>query len=213
MATQAPTSPPPRSRLGRAKPLIYAASGLGLVAVAARARRRGGFLRGGAATIETLRDMRLAELQELYSAEQQLGMLLPVLISAATDPRLRIILSECADETNQRLDLLRSHIGQLGANPRAHPDQAMRALTSEARKMTKVSMPTVRDAGLIASMQRLLHYRIAVYGTVAAYARALGETYHAGALADYSNRDKLFDERLTELAEAVVNPSADIEEP
>jgi ferritin-like metal-binding protein YciE len=88
----------------------------------------------------------------------------------------------------------------------------MQALAAEARKMTKVGVSAVRDAGLIASVQRLLHYRIAGYGTVAAYARALGETYHAGALAGCSDRDKRFDEQLTELAESVINPLAERQE-
>src|SRR3712207_8625447 len=75
--------------------------------------------------------------------------------------------------------------------------------------MTMVGGPhEVRDAGLIASFQRILHYRIAGYGTVAAYARALGETYHGGALAGFADRDKEVDAQLSDLAQTIINPAA-----
>lgn len=175
---------------------------------AEQARRAASLFRSGTAEIATLRDMRLAELQELYSAEQQLQALLPELATAAHNVRLRQRLADYAFEITPRLGVLESHLRQLGADPREHPDQAMQALAAEARKMMKVREPDVRDSGLIASVQRLLHYRLAGFGTVAAYARALGETYHAGALAGFSSRDKEVDAQLTELAENIINPTA-----
>jgi ferritin-like metal-binding protein YciE len=175
---------------------------------AEQARRAGGLFRGGVGEIETLRDMRLAELQELYSAELQLQSLLPELAAAAHNVRLRQRLNDYAAEIGPRLGILEGQIRHFDADPTEHPDQAMQALVVEARKMMRVANADVRDAGLIASVQRLLHYRIAACGTVAAYARALGETYHAGALAGLSSRDKEVDEQLTELAEHIINPSA-----
>jgi len=175
---------------------------------AEQARRASGLLRRGTAEIATLRDMRLAELQELHSAELQIQAVLPELVAAADHDGLAQLLEDYANEIGTRLAVLESHVRQLGADARAHPDQAMQALVLEARKMTKVRAPDVRDAGLIASVQRLLHYRIAGFGTVAACARALGETYHAGALAGFSDRDKQLDEQLTELAQDIINPSA-----
>lgn len=175
---------------------------------AEQARRTGSLFSRGVAEIATLRDMRLAELQELYSAELQLQALLPDLAAAAHNVRLRQRLSDYAAEIGPRLGVLESQIRQLGADARAHPDQSMQTLVTEARKMMKVREPDVRDAGLVASVQRLLHYRLAGFGTVAAYARALGETYHAGALAGFSSRDKEVDAQLTELAETIINPTA-----
>lgn len=175
---------------------------------AEQARRAGGLFRGGVAEIESLRDMRLAELQELYSAELQLRALLPELAAAAHNVRLRQRLNDYAAEIGPRIGILESQIRHFDADPAEHPDQAMQALVAEARKMMRVASPDVRDAGLIASVQRLLHYRIAACGTVAAYARALGDAYHAGALAGLSTRDKEVDEQLTELAEHIINPSA-----
>ena len=173
-----------------------------------QARRALRLVRPGTAEIASLRDMRQAELQELYSAELQLRALLPELATAAHNVRLRQRIADYAAEIAPRLAVLESHIRQLGADAREHPDQGMEALAIEARKMMKVADPDVRDAGLIASVQRLLHYQIAGFGTVAAYARALGETYHAGALAGFSSRDKEVDEQLTDLAERIINPSA-----
>lgn len=175
---------------------------------AEQVRRAGRLFHSGAAEIASLRDMRLAELQELYSAELQLRTLLPVLATAAHNVRLRQRIADYATEIAPRLAVLESHIRQLGADAREHPDQGMQALVIEARKMMEVREPDVRDAGLIASVQRLLHYQMAGFGTVAAYARALNETYHAGALAGFSSRDKEVDEQLTDLAEKIINPSA-----
>lgn len=176
--------------------------------LAEQARRAAGLFRGGVAEIESLRDMRLAELQELYSAELQLQALLPELAAAAHNVRLRQRLGDYAAEIGPRTGILESQIRHFDADPAEHPDQAMQALVVEARKMMRVAHPDVRDAGLIATVQRLLHYRIAACGTVAAYARALGDAHHAGALAGLSARDREVDEQLTELAEHIINPSA-----
>ena len=178
------------------------------VGFAEQARRAGRLFHSGAAEITSLRDMRLAELQELYSAELQLRSLLPERASAAHNVRLRQRIADYAAEIAPRLAVLESHIRQLGADAREHPDQGMQALVIEARKMMEVREADVRDAGLIASVQRLLHYQMAGFGTVAAYARALNETYHAGALAGFSSRDKEVDTQLTDLAEKIINPSA-----
>ena len=169
----------------------------------------GGLFKGGAAEITSMHDMHLAELQELHSVETQLETLLPEMAAAAHNVRLRQRLSDYATEIRSRRAVIESHIRQHGGDAREHPDQAMQALATEARKMTTVGGPhEVRDAGLVASFQRILHYRIAGYGTVAAYARSLGETYHGGALAGFADRDKEVDAQLTDLAQTIINPAA-----
>ena len=86
----------------------------------------------------------------------------------------------------------------------------MRALIDETEKMWRVCAANVRDAAVTASVQRIIHYKIAGYGTIAAYAKALcrGSTrrQHFAQLAD---RDKAVDAELSDLAKGTLNPEAD----
>jgi len=66
----------------------------------------------------------------------------------------------------------------------------------------------VRDAAIVASIQRIVHYKIAGYGTIAAYAKALGRTDEAAHFAQLADRDKSIDAELTELAKKTLNPVA-----
>jgi ferritin-like metal-binding protein YciE len=82
-------------------------------------------------------------------------------------------------------------------------------LIDETRKMTQVCAPAVRDAAVIASIQRLLHFKIAGYGTVATYAKILGLLNEAARFAEHTNCDKAVDQQLTEIARNTVNPRAE----
>jgi ferritin-like metal-binding protein YciE len=74
--------------------------------------------------------------------------------------------------------------------------------------MAEVCAANVRDAALVASLQRLTHYRIAAYASVVAFARSLGRTEEVALLARYLEHDKTFDAELTALAESILNPKA-----
>ena len=74
--------------------------------------------------------------------------------------------------------------------------------------MAEVCAPKVRDAALAASVQRIVHYKIAGYGTIASYAKALGKLEQAGHFAQLAARDKAIDVELTDLAKATLNPDA-----
>lgn len=163
---------------------------------------------GGTATIATMEELYRAELQELDSAESQLIMLLEEIGSQIAHPPLRQRLQAYATEMHSRRDDISRILQSRGLDPMQHPDQAMEALVTETRKMSHVAGAGVRDAGLIASIQRIIHYRIAGYGTVAAYAKALDRIEDAARFAEYADRDKAFDEELTELAKGAINPQA-----
>lgn len=124
--------------------------------------------------IASFRDMYIAELQELRNAEGQLAEALPQIAEIASNEQLRDALLDCCEQSQlqeQRLDaLLRQH----DANPREHVDQAMLALVDETDKMLSSTKGTgLRDAALIASLQKIGHYQIAAYGTAAALAGQL----------------------------------------
>ena len=90
-----------------------------------------------------------------------------------------------------------------------HVDQAMQAMLREAEKWaTMVQDRDLRDAGIIASAQRVEHYEIAVYGSLATWAKQLGLDEDLPALLDILEEEKRTDESLSTLAKRVVNPDA-----
>jgi ferritin-like metal-binding protein YciE len=176
----------------------------------------------GAAGIDSMHALYTEELQELHSSEVQLHSLVAALEQAPENESFRARLRTYAQDIQTRSRELERILSGSAANPREHPDQAMQALINETYKMAHVCAPSVRDAALVASLQRLTHYRIAAYGSVVAFARSLGRTEDAAALSRYLERDKAFDAELTKLAESTINrlaasqpqsPSANEERP
>jgi ferritin-like metal-binding protein YciE len=159
--------------------------------------------------VDTFHEMYLAELQELRSVEAQLVEALPRMADMASHPELKQAIQVHFDETRSqqaRLDeLLRRH----GAEPREHVDQAMQAMLKEAEKWASmVQDRDLRDAGLIASAQRVEHYEIAVYGSLATWAKQLGLDEDLQTLLAILEEEKRTDQKLSTLAKRVVNPDA-----
>lgn len=158
--------------------------------------------------IDDFRKMYLTELQELRSVEKQLTKALPELAAVAGE-EVRALLdaqSEQARSYVERLDrIIDTHNGELSL----HVDQSMSAMLREANKWAgMVEDQTLRDAGLIASAQRVKHYQIAVYGTLAAWAKQLGFDEELDALLDILEEQKRADEQLSTLAKGPINQEA-----
>jgi len=112
--------------------------------------------------IKNFKDMYIAELQELVSVESQLDIALKRMADAASHPSLKRELLRHRTETKEQSKRLQSILQNHGAKMRAHTDQAMEALVSETEKMLSLlEGDDLRDAGLIASAQKLKHYEIA----------------------------------------------------
>jgi ferritin-like metal-binding protein YciE len=159
--------------------------------------------------ISTFKDMFLAELQELASVEAQLADALLRMAAAASHPALRRVLIHHRAQTEVQGERLATILKKHGANPAAHVDQAMQALVSETRKMATMLKPDdLRDAGLIASAQKIEHYEIAAYGTAAALAGQLDLRDEQKMLHLSLEEDQRFDALLTQLGKHEVNPSA-----
>lgn len=159
--------------------------------------------------IATFKDMYIAELQELVSVEQQLGDALQRMADAASHAPLRAALELHQRETVQQRERLQSILQKHGANPHLHTDQAMQALITETEKMCNMlKRGELRDAGLIASAQKLEHYEIAAYGSAAALAGQLNLRGDQRLLHESLEEEKLTDELLTGLAKSEVNPKA-----
>jgi ferritin-like metal-binding protein YciE len=159
--------------------------------------------------IESFKDMYIAELQELASVERQLAECLPQVAQAASHPALKKTLLDHREESETQKERLEMLLDHHGANPNAHVDQAMQALVYETEKMLPMlEGDDLRDAGLIASIQKLKHYEIASYGTAAALASQLELRNDEDALRESLKEEKQADIALTTLAEHEVNPDA-----
>ncbi|TCU20307.1 ferritin-like metal-binding protein YciE [Rhizobium sullae] len=159
--------------------------------------------------ISNFKDMYLAELQELVSTEAQLAESLLQMAEVASHPALKEALVRHREQTEVQKERLVSLLQKHGADPTAHTDQAMQALIGETGKMvTMLKGNDLRDAGLIASAQRLEHYEIAAYGTAAALAGQLNLRDDQQTLHTSLEEEKQTDVLLTQLAKREINPHA-----
>ncbi len=159
--------------------------------------------------VTSFQQMYLAELQELVSAEDQLAKALPGMAEIAHNPQLKGAIEGQVGETQSHLQSLEGILARHDVDPRAHRDQSMKSIIAETDKWAHmIDDPALRDAGLIASAQRIGHYEIAVYGTLASWARRLGHADDANTLHAILEAERQADEKLSELAETVVNPQA-----
>ena len=141
--------------------------------------------------------------------EGQLADELPRMAEVASHRSLKNILMHHRDETQVQRQRLESILQKHGANPRAHTDQAMQALVNETEMMlAMLEGNDLRDAGLIASAQKLEHYEIAAYGTAAALAGQLDLRGDQEALHKSLEEEKQADMLLTQLAKGGVNQAA-----
>jgi len=162
-----------------------------------------------APTFETLRDLYINELRDLYSAENQLIEALPKMAEAATSPDLREAFTSHLAETRVHAQRLERILSDLGEKPEGETCQAMKGLIKEGEEYVKAGGDdTVRDAGLIGAAQRVEHYEMAGYGTVRSIATRLGETVAAAILQETLDEEGAADETLTGIAESSVNPVA-----
>jgi ferritin-like metal-binding protein YciE len=165
--------------------------------------------RGVTMQINNLNDMYVAELQELFSMEGQLAEALHGMAEVASHPSLKSALSHHGDGTQVQQQRLESILRKHGANPWAHTDRAMQTLLTETAKMlSMLNDNNLRDAGLIASTQKLEHYEIAAYGTAAALAGQLDLRDEQRMLHKSLEEEKQADALLTELAKGGVNQDA-----
>jgi len=159
--------------------------------------------------INNFRDMYIAELQELVSVEEQLTEGLLRMAQVASHAALRDALIHHREETQLHKDRLQTILRKHRADPMEHIDQAMQALMHETEKMLAMLKGNeLRDAGLIASAQKLEHYEIAAYGTVAALAGQLDLRDDQRMLHETLEQEKKADLLLTQLAKREVNRDA-----
>ena len=160
--------------------------------------------------IESLNELLAEELKDIYSAEKQLLRAMPKMAKKATSPELKTALQEHLEVTQRQVERLEQVFESLGKPAKAKTCKAMQGLIEEATEiMEEDADDAVLDAGIIAAAQKVEHYEIASYGTVRTWARLCGEEEAANLLQETLDEEGEADQRLTELAERVVNPEAE----
>jgi ferritin-like metal-binding protein YciE len=157
----------------------------------------------------TLEDLLTEELKDLYSAENQIIKALPKMAKTAKSEELRMAFEEHLEQTKQQARRLEQACDELGVSPRGKKCVGMEGLIEEGKEVMSedLDMDTA-DAGLIGAAQKVEHYEMAAYGTAAAHARQLGFNSVASLLDKTLEEEKTTDEKLTKLAENMVNVQA-----
>jgi ferritin-like metal-binding protein YciE len=161
--------------------------------------------------INTLHDALVHELQDLYSAEVQLTKALPKMAKASTHEELAQAFEEHLEQTKGHAERLEKALKQLDASTRGEKCKAMEGLIEEGKSTLHLdASDEVRDALIISSAQKVEHYEIAGYGTARTFAKLLGEDKVVSLLADTLEEEAETDQKLTKIAETVVNRDAEL---
>jgi ferritin-like metal-binding protein YciE len=152
--------------------------------------------------VESLRDLYLAQLKDLYSAEQQLIKALPKMAKAASSEALRAAFTDHLGKTREHSRRIETVFQQMGEKAQGKRCKAMEGLVKEGGEVIEEDMADeIKDTALIAAAQRVEHYEIAGYGCVRTYATILGDAGASSLLAQTLEEEKEADEVLNGIAE------------
>jgi ferritin-like metal-binding protein YciE len=157
----------------------------------------------------TLHDAFIDELRDSYDAERQLTKALTKLAKAARSPLLREAFESHLQETQGQIERLEQVFETLDEKPRGKHCEGIAGIIEEGKSIMAEDLDDdAMDACLIAAGQRAEHYEMAAYGTLVAWARAMGHTEAADLLHETLEEEKAADEKLSSLAEGGINQSA-----
>lgn len=152
--------------------------------------------------VESLRDLYVEQLKDLYNAEQQLIKAIPKMAKAASSEELKAAFEDHLGKTRQHAKRIETIFEQMGEKAQGKKCKAMEGLVEEGGEVIKEDMEdSIKDAALIAAAQRVEHYEIAGYGCVRAYATKLGDEDAATLLSQTLDEEKEADETLNDIAE------------
>lgn len=159
--------------------------------------------------LNTIRDLYIEHIRDLYSAETQIVDALPKMIEKATHPDLRDSLSRHLDETRGHVKRLQAIAKRLDIDPEGVTCEGMKGLLDEGAELLEEDGDlNVIDAAIISAGQRVEHYEIAAYGCARTYARSLNLQADVEALQMTLNEEGAADKTLTVVAEGIVHPDA-----
>jgi len=161
------------------------------------------------ASAGTLHDAFIDELRDAYHAEKQVTKALPKMIKAASSDELREAFENHLEETKGQIARLEEVFASLDEKVKAKKCDGMAGILEEGKSAMEEDFDDLTmDATLIASAQRVEHYEMAAYGTLVAWAEAMGHTEAAELLQATLDEEKAADEKLTEIAQGGINTEA-----
>ena len=158
-----------------------------------------------------LKELMVEEIRDIYDAEKQLVKALPKMAKAAESDELRAAFEEHLEITRMQVERLEEVFKHLGIAARGKPCEGMKGLIEEGQEVMEEMEGSTLDAALIASAQKVEHYEIATYGTLATFADVLDMQEVKDLLAQNLEEEKEADEKLTAIA-GQINPDAESEE-
>jgi len=160
-------------------------------------------------SLDSMHDLLLEELRDLYNAEQQLVKTLPTIADKVCTPSLREAFESHYRETEEHVVRLEQIFTRLGEKPTGKKCKGMEGLLDEGEDMlSEKGSDTVRDAGIISAAQRVEHYEIAGYGSAISFAQLLGHLDIVALLEETLAEEQAADEKLSMIAEEEVNQHA-----
>ena len=160
-------------------------------------------------SLDSLDNLFLEELKDIYHAEKQLTRALPRMAKAAESPDLQQAFTTHLKETEGQIQRLEKIFKALGQPARGKRCKGMEGLVEEGKeKMEEDGEPPVLDAALIASAQKIEHYEIAAYGCLRTYSELLGMDEVGQLLQQTLEEEEATDKKLTQLGESGINEAA-----
>jgi len=159
--------------------------------------------------MNSLEDLLLHEVQDMYSAEKQLVKALPKVAEKASSPELKSAVEEHLQQTQGHVKRLEQVFEMLGHPAKAKKCKAMAGIISEAEDaMEQKGTPETLDAAIIAGAQKVEHYEIASYGSLSTWADILGNQDVKRIFGQTLDEEEQTDKKLTDLAKAGINQRA-----
>lgn len=159
--------------------------------------------------LQTLKDLYIHELKDLFSAEQQLVKALPKMAKAASNKELAAGFQEHLEQTKGHAERLEEILSSHQQSTRGPKCKGMEGIVAEGAEMIEEEADDeVKDAGLIAAAQRVEHYEMAGYGTARTYAELLDDKEGAKLLGLTLEEERQTDQKLSKLAKSAVNVAA-----
>ena len=172
-----------------------------------------GAVKAKSSAAEGLRELFVDSLKDIYWAEKALTKALPKMAKNATSENLITAINDHLTVTQEQVSRLEQVFELIGEKASAKKCEAMEGLIKEGESiMEETEQGPVRDAGIIAASQKIEHYEIATYGTLAAFAHTLGEDEALDLLQQTLDEEKEADILLTEVAYNNINFEASDEE-
>ncbi len=160
-------------------------------------------------TMNSLQDLFVQEIKDLYSAERQIEKALPKMAKTASSPDLQKAFTTHLDQTKNQIERLEKIGEDLGFKLTGKTCKGMQGIIEEGQEILSMKGDdTTRDAGLIAAAQHVEHYEIAGYGCARTFARMLGHKDAERLLEETLREEEQTDKKLTTLAESHINRDA-----